>query len=81
MRAQPTASHFVNGSYLEDAQGAPIDCVYPATGETVAHLHEATDPVIEAALAAAEAAQPGWAAMTGTETASTIWGSSAKLPG
>jgi betaine-aldehyde dehydrogenase len=67
MRAQPTASHFVNGSYLEDAQGAPIDCVYPATGEMVAHLHEATDSVVEAALAAAEAAQPAWAAMTGTE--------------
>jgi len=67
MRAQPKASHFVNGAYIEDAAGAAIECVYAANGEVVARLHEATDAVVEAALAAAKAAQPIWAAMTGTE--------------
>jgi betaine-aldehyde dehydrogenase len=51
MRAQPKASHFVNGAYLDDAGGALIDVIYPATGEVIAVVHEATPAVIEAALA------------------------------
>ena len=30
---KPTASHFINGAYVEDKTGAPIDVIYPATGE------------------------------------------------
>lgn len=67
MRAQPKASHFVNGRYVGDSAGAEIDCVYAASGEVVARLHEATDAVLEEALAAAKAAGPEWAAMSGTE--------------
>ncbi len=62
MRAQPMASHFVDGQYLEDTAGDPIDVVYPATGEVIARVHEATEAVIEAALAAAARAQADWAA-------------------
>ena len=64
---QPTASHFINGQYVEDTAGDVIDVIYPATGEVIAKLHAATPAVIEQALAAAEAAQKIWAAMTGTE--------------
>ena len=64
---QPTASHFINGQYVEDTAGDVIDVIYPATGEVIAKLHAATPAVIEQALAAAEAAQKVWAAMTGTE--------------
>ncbi|MEM6895841.1 MAG: betaine-aldehyde dehydrogenase [Pseudomonadota bacterium] len=64
---RPTASHFVNGAYLEDSAGDPIDVVYAATGEKIAQVHEATPTVIDAALAAAKDAQPAWAALTGTE--------------
>lgn len=64
---QPTASHFVNGAYLEDAQGAAIDSIFPATGAPVARVYSATPEVVEAAVAAAQAAQPAWAALTGTE--------------
>ncbi len=67
MRAQPKASHFVNGAYIENSDGPAIECVFAANGEVVASLHEATDDIVEAALAAAKAAQPAWAAMTGTE--------------
>ena len=65
--AQPTASHFINGAYVEDAAGEVIECVYPATGEVVARVHAATPQIVERALAAAAAAQKDWAAMTGTE--------------
>ncbi len=64
---QPEASHFVNGAYVEDTAGAPLDVIYPATGEVIATLHEATPAIVEAALSAAEVAQKAWAALTGTE--------------
>lgn len=67
MKYQPKASHFVNGAYLEDTAGAEIDVIYPATGEVIAKLHEATPAVIEAAIASAQAAQGAWAAMKGVE--------------
>ncbi|MBT8413605.1 MAG: betaine-aldehyde dehydrogenase [Boseongicola sp.] len=67
MRAQPKASHFINGRYVEDTGGAAIECVYAASGEVIAQLHEATEAIVEEALAAAKAAQPAWAALSGTE--------------
>lgn len=69
MRAQPKASHFVNGVYLEDTAGAMIEVTYPATGEVIARLHEATPAVIEAAIASAVAAQKAWAATRPVERA------------
>ncbi|MBF9047619.1 betaine-aldehyde dehydrogenase [Rhodobacterales bacterium LSUCC0031] len=63
MQAQPKASHFVNGAYLEDAAGAPLQVIFPGTGETIAELHEATAHVVEAALTAAKAALGPWAAL------------------
>ena len=67
MQAQPQASHFVNGTYLEDAKGAAMQVIFPGTGETIAEVHEATPHVIEAALAAAKAAQGPWAALKPVE--------------
>ncbi|MDP4032204.1 MAG: betaine-aldehyde dehydrogenase [Pseudorhodobacter sp.] len=67
MKAQPEASHFVDGRYLEDATGAPIEVLYPGTGEVIARLFEATPAVIAAALAAATKAQGAWAAMRPVE--------------
>ncbi|WP_420568190.1 betaine-aldehyde dehydrogenase [Thalassovita sp.] len=64
---QPTASHFVNGAYLEDTEGTPIEVIYPATGEVIATVHAATPSVIDAALNAAREAQAEWAALPGTE--------------
>jgi betaine-aldehyde dehydrogenase len=67
MQAQPTASHYVNGAYLEDATGASLPVIFPGTGEEIAQVHEATPAVIEAALAAAKAAQGPWAALMPVE--------------
>ncbi|SFB86607.1 betaine-aldehyde dehydrogenase [Tropicimonas isoalkanivorans] len=63
----PTASHFIDGAYVEDQDGAPIDIVYSATGETLGRVHSATPAIVERALASASAAQAAWAAMTGME--------------
>ena len=67
MQTQPTASHFINGQYVEDTAGTPIEVIYPATGEVIATVYAATPAIVEQALAAAKAAQAAWAAMSGTE--------------
>ena len=69
MKAQPMASHFVDGAYLEDTAGTVIEVIYPATGEVIARVHEATPAVIEAALASASRAQGAWAALRPVERA------------
>ncbi|MEI2687525.1 MAG: betaine-aldehyde dehydrogenase [Cypionkella sp.] len=63
------ASHFVDGAYLEDTAGTVIEVIYPATGEVIARVHEATPAVIEAALASAARAQGAWAALRPVERA------------
>ncbi len=67
MKAQPVASHFVDGAYIEDTSGAVIEVIYPATGEVIAVVHEATPKIIEAALASAARAQKDWATLRPVE--------------
>ncbi|MBO6755065.1 MAG: betaine-aldehyde dehydrogenase [Roseibium sp.] len=61
MRAQPQASHFIGGQYLDNPGGGDLVSIYPATGEIIARLTCAGDPTIDAAIAAAEAGQKLWA--------------------
>ncbi|WP_122519310.1 betaine-aldehyde dehydrogenase [Pannonibacter phragmitetus] len=67
MRAQPAASHYIGGAYVESPEGPAFDSIYPATGEVIARLHGADDATIEAAIAAAREGQKLWAAMPATE--------------
>ena len=64
---QPAASHFIDGAYVEDTSGTPIDVIFPATGEVIARVHAATPAIVEQAVAAARKAQVGWARLTGSE--------------
>ena len=64
---QPTASHFINGQYVEDIAGTPIDVIYPAKGEKIATVYSATPSIIAQALDAAKSAQAAWGATSGTE--------------
>ncbi|SIO42484.1 betaine aldehyde dehydrogenase [Rhodovulum sp. ES.010] len=64
---QPTASHYIDGAYLEDTSGDAMAVIYPATGARIARVHAATPDVIDRALAAAEAAQADWARLPGRE--------------
>jgi betaine-aldehyde dehydrogenase len=66
MKAQPPASHFIDGAYVEDTAGAAFDSIYPATGEVIARLHAATPAIVDRAIAAAKRAQGEWAAMSPT---------------
>ncbi|WP_298437692.1 betaine-aldehyde dehydrogenase [uncultured Jannaschia sp.] len=60
--AHPTASHFIDGAYVEDRAGTAIPVIYPATGETIATVHAATPEIVDRALASAVRAQVEWAA-------------------
>ncbi|WP_439141966.1 betaine-aldehyde dehydrogenase [Pseudooctadecabacter sp.] len=64
---QPTASHFIDGAYVEDTTGTPIPVICPVSEEEIARVYAATPAIIEKALAAAKRAQVAWAKMTGTE--------------
>ncbi|WP_337266345.1 betaine-aldehyde dehydrogenase [Oryzifoliimicrobium ureilyticus] len=66
MRAQPPASHFIDGAYVEDTNGTLIESIYPATEEVIARLHAATPDVVERAVASAREAQKAWAHLSPT---------------
>ena len=67
MKAQPKASHYINGRFLDDERGAALPVIHPATGEAIALLHSATPNVIELAVEAAREAQPAWARLKPVE--------------
>jgi betaine-aldehyde dehydrogenase len=64
--AQPKASLYIDGAYLE-GEGGALPVHYPYTGEVIATLHEASLAQVAQASAAAEAAQPAWAALRPVE--------------
>ena len=67
MRAQPPASHFIDGEPFETVDGTRLQSFYPATGEVIATLNTATSETVNAAVAAARAAQKTWAATPAME--------------
>jgi betaine-aldehyde dehydrogenase len=67
MKAQPKASHYIAGQFVEDDQGEPIEVIYPATGEVIARVHAATPAIVAQAVAAARETQPAWARLKPVE--------------
>ncbi len=67
MRAQPTASHFIDGAYVDDPAASAWEVIYPATGEPIAKIHSATTSLVEAAISSALSAQRDWAARPAAE--------------
>ena len=63
--------HFINGSFTDPADG--FDSTNPATGETLATLSQATQADVDAAVRAARAAQPKWAAAGGHARARVLY--------
>ncbi|RBI85524.1 aldehyde dehydrogenase [Rhodosalinus halophilus] len=55
--------HFVGGRFAEP--GETFETKNPATGEVLAEVTQASAAEVHAAVAAARAAQPGWAALSG----------------
>jgi aldehyde dehydrogenase (NAD+) len=56
----PGATHLIGGEWVTARGGEPIDVINPATGETLAAVPRGTEDDVDAAVAAAAEAYPGW---------------------
>ena len=66
--SEPRLLHsWVAGAPVPDDGATRFDNRNPATGELLAHVEEADAAMVDRAVAAARAALPGWAALTGAE--------------
>ncbi|WP_295980878.1 aldehyde dehydrogenase family protein [uncultured Variovorax sp.] len=57
--------HFIDGRFTPVAEGAHFDTAEPATGQRLARIAQGSAKDVDAAVAAARAAQPGWFALGG----------------
>jgi betaine-aldehyde dehydrogenase len=64
--------NFIGGGAVDPAEGATEQVVNPATGETIAEAPLSTKADVDAAVAAARAAFPGWAATPPGERARAL---------
>lgn len=55
---------FINGEYVESSDGKTFDLLSPTTHQVIANVFEASEEDVNRSVAAAKAAQPGWAALT-----------------
>ncbi len=79
MRAQPSASHFIDGDFVEDTQGEVIEVIHPADETVIARVHAATPAILERAVASAQRAQADWAARRPVERARVLARAAATL--
>jgi len=56
---------FIGGAWVDPVAGAWFDSLNPATGKTLSEIAQAGQTDIDAAVAAARGAQPGWAKLGG----------------
>ncbi|MDP9895250.1 aldehyde dehydrogenase (NAD+) [Variovorax boronicumulans] len=57
--------HFIDGRFTDASAGARFDTAEPATGQRLAGIAQGSAQDVDAAVAAARAAQPGWLALGG----------------
>ncbi|MGJ7607964.1 aldehyde dehydrogenase family protein [Variovorax sp. LT1R20] len=57
--------HFIDGRFTAAPAGAQFDTAEPATGQRLAGIAQGSAQDVDAAVAAARAAQPGWLALGG----------------
>jgi aldehyde dehydrogenase (NAD+) len=69
----PTFDHFIGGQWRESASGERFAVSAPATGEILAHVAQGAAADVDAAVAAARAAQPGWLALGGAQRARHLY--------
>jgi len=63
--------HFIDGAFTTPGTG--FDVIAPATGEVLAQATQGSTADIDTAVAAARAAQPGWAALPGNARARHLY--------
>ncbi|SPJ25282.1 aldehyde dehydrogenase family protein [Palleronia abyssalis] len=63
--------HFIDGAFTDP--GETFEVQNPATAEVIAHVTQGSEADVGTAIAAARAAQPGWAALSGHERARHLY--------
>ncbi|HRM75257.1 MAG TPA: aldehyde dehydrogenase family protein, partial [Paracoccus sp. (in: a-proteobacteria)] len=63
--------HFIGGAFT--SAGALFDVMNPATGQVVARVSQGGQADVDAAVRAARAAQPKWAALSGHDRARHLY--------
>ena len=58
----PPSGHFINGAFVPGLSGSTMDVVNPSTGAVITQVEEGNAADVDAAVAAAVAAQKAWAA-------------------
>ena len=62
---------YINGAFVDGANGT-FEVTNPARGDVIANVADVSRAQVSEAIAAAESAQKGWAAMTGKERANIL---------
>jgi len=65
--------HYIDGEWTEGTGDETFTSENPATGETLIEAHRSTPEDVEAAVAAAEAAQEEWQALSYIDRAEYLW--------
>ncbi len=65
--------HFIDGAWCDPASGDWFDTVSPARGAVLARVADGNQADTDRAVAAARAAQPAWAALSGHERAKYLY--------
>src|ERR687891_2050012 len=65
--------NFIDGEFVDAAEGATEEVTNPATGETIAEMPLSTGEDVNRAVAAAKRAFPGWAATPPGERATALF--------
>ena len=69
----PEVRHHIGGLWQPGASDDVVDVVNPATAETVTTFRSATPSEVDDAVAAARAAAPAWAALTGRDRTEALY--------
>ena len=71
--AEQVYGHYIDGEWVDGSGEETFESVNPATGESVARFHKATESDVERAVDAAEAAQEEWRTMSYINRAEVMW--------
>ncbi len=65
--------HFINGEWVKPSKKSYFDDINPANGEVLAKIADGSKSDVDAAVAAAGAAHPAWAALSGHQRARYLY--------
>ena len=60
-------ANYIDGQFVDSPDADRITVINPATGEAISTIPDSSAAQVDAAIAAAEAAQPAWAALPAVE--------------